>query len=106
MNETVSWTINVTNNGPSVAKNVVVTDTLPDGLVLVNNPGVTVSGNEFTWSIGDMDPYTSKVLTIVTKAVKEGNLTNIVVVTTDTNETNSSNNKANNTTQVDPICDL
>ena len=68
--------------------------------------GVTVSGNEFTWSIGDMDPYTSKVLTIVTKAVKEGNLTNIVVVTTDTNETNSSNNKANNTTQVDPICDF
>ena len=84
-----------------------MTDTLPDGLELQSTPaGVTVSGNEFTWSIGDMDPYTSKVLTIVTKAVKEGNLTNIVVVTTDTNETNSSNNKANNTTQVDPICDL
>ena len=80
LNETVSWTINVTNNGPSVAKNVVVTDTLPDGLELQSTPaGVTVSGNEFTWSIGDMDPYTSKVLTIVTKAVKEGNLTNIVV---------------------------
>ena len=107
LNESVEWVITVTNNGPSVAKDVVVTDTLVDGLVLTgNSSAITVDGNVLTWNVGDMDPYTSRVLTIVTKATKEGKLNNTVVVTTTTNETNKTNNEANNTTQVDPICDL
>ncbi|AMD18401.1 hypothetical protein TL18_10510 [Methanobrevibacter sp. YE315] len=109
LNESVSWTINVTNLGPSVAKDVVVTDTLDDGLELVGDytsEGVVVNGQVLTWTVGDIDPYTSKVLSIVTKAVKEGKLNNTVVVVTSTNETNKTNNDANNTTQVDPICDL
>ena len=107
LNESVEWTITVVNNGPSVAEAVVVNDTLVDGLVVVGSyPDVTVSGNELIWNVGDMDPYTSRNITFITKVVKEGNLTNVVVVTTPTNETNKTNNGGNNTTQVDPICDL
>ena len=107
MNESVSWTVTVVNNGPSVAEDVVVTDTLDDGLELVGEyDGVTVSGNVLTWTVGDMAPYTNRTLTIVTKAVKEGKLNNTVHVDTTTNETDDTNNDANNTTQVDPICDL
>jgi hypothetical protein len=95
------------NLGPSVAKDVEVTDTLDDGLVLQGSyDGVTAAGQVLTWTVGDMAPYSNKTLTITTKATKEGKLNNTVVVTTSTNESDKTNNNATNSTFVGQICDL
>ena len=108
VNEFVEWTITVINHGPSAAADVVVKDTLPKGLkVVYTNPSVgKFNSKTGIWNIGDMDNNTSVSLVLVTQALKEGSITNIVVVNTTTNETNYTNNKANNTTVVKPICDL
>ena len=109
VNETVEWTIIVENKGPNTAKNVVVNDTLPAGVVVIgelpNNGKLT--GNNIVWELGDLvanaDPI---VLKFVTKITREGNNTNFVVVNTTTPDSNESNNKANNTTVANAICDL
>ena len=43
---------------------------------------------------------------MITQVVKDGNITNIVVVNSTTPDNNESNNKANNTTEANPVCDL
>ncbi|MBR4447850.1 DUF11 domain-containing protein, partial [Methanobrevibacter sp.] len=107
LNDLVKWTITVVNNGPSIARNVIVNDTLPEGLKLMSTSRVcTVDGNTIIWNIGDLKANSPISLELVTKAELLGNLTNIVVVNTTTNETNKTNNEANNTTDVKPICDL
>ena len=105
----VKWTIKVANNGPSTAWNVKVKDLLPNGLRLVaykTSVGKYVNG---VWTIGKLSKHSSATLTIVTKAVKVGKITNIATVNTTTPESNYTNNKANNTTVVippEPVCDL
>ncbi|MBQ8017962.1 MAG: DUF11 domain-containing protein, partial [Methanobrevibacter sp.] len=107
VNKSVEWTITVVNNGPSVAYNVTVKDILPEGLELAETPkNCNVSGRTIIWKIGDLNTKTPIVLKIVTKAVKLGNLTNIVSVNTTTNESNKTNNNASNSTYVNPICDV
>jgi len=54
---TVSFSIEVENQGDSVAEGVVVSDTLPAGLVI--DPASTlgsVNGNTVEWSVGDLAP--------------------------------------------------
>ena len=93
LNETVSWTIAVHNNGPSTAKDVFVKDTWDEGLELqASYPDCTVSGRTLIWNVGDLAANATKTLTITTKAVKEGKLNNSVVVNTTSNETNTTNN--------------
>jgi uncharacterized repeat protein (TIGR01451 family) len=108
INELVEWNITVVNNGPYSAVDVVVKDNLPAGLKVI---GATPSVGQFDintgiWRIGDMENNTSVFLVLVTQVLTEGAITNIVVVNTTTPETNDTNNEANNTTVVNPICDL
>ena len=105
LNDSVVWTIEVINHGPSVAKNVVVNDTLPQGLVLINAIPSIGNYSNGIWTIGDLDINTPVSLVLITQASKAGNITNIAVVNTTTNETDKSNNIANNTTEVQ-VCDL
>jgi uncharacterized repeat protein (TIGR01451 family) len=108
INEVVEWNITVVNNGPYSAMDVVVKDNIPAGLKVI---GATPSVGQFDiktgiWRIGDMENNTSVFLVLVTQVLTEGSITNIVVVNTTTPETNVTNNEANNTTVVNPICDL
>ena len=104
--DSVEWTIVVINHGPNVARNVVVNDTLPQGLTLINAIPSIGNYTNGIWNIGDLDVGTPVSLVLITQATEEGNITNIAVVNTTTNETDKSNNIANNTTEVLPICDL
>ena len=108
INELVEWNITVVNNGPNSAMDVVVNDNLPAGLKVISaTPSVgQFDINTGIWRIGDMDNNTSVFLVLVTQVLTEGSITNIVVVNTTTPETNYTNNEANNTTVVNPICDL
>ncbi|WP_458457036.1 hypothetical protein [Methanobrevibacter sp.] len=106
LNETVKWTITVVNHGPSAAKDVIVNDTIPNGLEFTVPTDCTFDGQYIIWNIGDLDVNASVTLELITKVVTEGEITNIVVVNSSTPDSNESNNKDNNTTVVNPICDL
>jgi len=106
VNDTVKWTITVVNNGPSAAKNVIVNDTIPSGLEFVVPENCTFDGKYLIWNISTLEVNAPVTLELITKVVRDGNITNIVVVNSSTPDFNESNNKANNTTYANPICDL
>ncbi|WP_281321893.1 gliding motility-associated C-terminal domain-containing protein [Flavobacterium aestivum] len=64
----VTFTIAVTNNGPSDATGVTVAETLPSGYTLVSaSPSVGSYDGTTTWTIGNMLNGASATLTIVAK---------------------------------------
>ena len=102
----VEWTVRVVNKGPNTAKDVKVTEKLPNGLKVIKvTPSVGSYANNI-WTIGDLEKDASVSLVLITQVVKEGNLTNVVIVNSTTPDRNETNNKANNTTEVNPVCDL
>ena len=104
--ETVTWTITVTNNGPSEARNVKVTDKLPAGLIFTGSNGA-YDKDSGIWTVGDLANGESKSLVITTVVnVTNATITNIANVTSDTPDSNKTNNEANNTTYVRPEADL
>ena len=58
---TLVFTIEVTNNGPSAATNVTVDDMTPPGLTFVSNTGDCTTG--FQCALGTMAPKTSRIIT-------------------------------------------
>lgn len=66
------------------AGNVVVTDQIPAGSSLVKSePPASVSGNNLTWNLGNMDAGEAKVLKVTVKAEKEGTLMSCATVKAD-----------------------
>ena len=102
----VTFTIRVTNTGPSQAAGIVLSDVLPNGLTLITS---TESQGAFispTWAVGTLDVGNSATLLIVANVnsdVAEGTLiTNTAVVTS----TNSAPITATATVQVRRSADL
>lgn len=103
----VQWIITVKNNGPNTAHDVIIYDNLPNGVKLVNVPVNTkLDGNNVIWDIGDLNTNDSVSITLLTQVLTEGNITNVVSVNSSTPDSNKTNNIANNTTNVNPLCDL
>ena len=96
--DTITWTITVKNAGPDTATNVVVTDSLPDGVEFVSGsltvpPGVTCAGPVCT--IASLPAGASGTGTFQTIATAVGAQANIVSVTSPEQEdTNPANNHA------------
>ena len=105
--KTVIWVISVTNNGPDNAYNVKVTDNLPNSLKFISSSDpVNYNPISGIWTIGTLNNGKNIILTITTKVIKEGEITNIATVNSNSNDTNKANNKANKTIKVNPIVDL
>ncbi|MDO5728377.1 MAG: DUF11 domain-containing protein [Actinomycetaceae bacterium] len=105
------YTVTATNNGPSTARNAVVTDTLPDGLVPTNAQGpgnCTISGQTVTCLFDSLVPGASVDSYIdVTVNVEPGNsVTNTVNISSDTTDPDPNNNKDSLTSQVNASADL
>jgi uncharacterized repeat protein (TIGR01451 family) len=118
---TITYTMTATNNGPSDAINVRVSDNIPDGIRVIsatlNGTAVTIpaSASDTTaanpdnidFSIGNLaagaSVNTLQIVAAILPSTPDSSLTNIVSVTTDdslTAETTSSNNISTTNTSV------
>jgi uncharacterized repeat protein (TIGR01451 family) len=96
-----TYTITVTNAGPDLAADVVVTDTLPSEVTFVSASPAGVYGNGVVvWSIGAILSNGSSTMTVTVLAGESGVITNTAVASTITPASLSSNNTAINVTMV------
>ena len=102
----ITWTMVVTNNGPSAATGVVVADPMPAGNTFVSattTQGSCTGGAILHCTIGDMAAGASVTITLVTTPSTVGQQTNTVNVVGDRPETNTANNTATATVQTHQI---
>ncbi|MCB1609088.1 MAG: DUF11 domain-containing protein [Xanthomonadales bacterium] len=86
--------LSVSNNGPSTATNVVVTDPLPADVLYVSDTcGGTVAAGVFTWTVGDLGPTASASCT-VTVSLLVAEVSNTATVTSDTSDPNPADNQS------------
>jgi len=104
----LTYTISVTNFGPSSASTVVVTDTLPATVTFVSasGNGSNVSG-VVNWNFGTLTNGQSSNVTVTVTAPASGTLTNVANVNSPTTDTNILNNTTQPVvTTVTPLADL
>ncbi len=96
--ETVTFTVTVTNSGPSPATGVVVTDALPAGLTLVLATASQGTYTGPTWTVGTLSetgPAATATLTLEATVTAPGALVNTATITQQTEvDANGANNSA------------
>ena len=113
----LTYTITVTNGGPSTAEDVVVTDELPDDVTFVegvDGNGATVCAliqpGEVACELGDMEPGETKTIyltVLVDPSVPDGAvLVDTVTVSSPTPDPNPGNNTDTESTNVDTAADI
>jgi Ca2+-binding RTX toxin-like protein len=101
VNGQITYTITVTNHGPTVAKNVVTTDALPNGTTYVSssngcdNPNGTVTCTTASLGNGETATYT-----IVVTTTTPGTVINTTTTTSTTPDPNRGDNTSTTTTTV------
>ena len=102
--EAVTYTVTVTNNGPSVARDVAVRDDADDALVglVATDPCTVATGNVVTCDLGDLDVGESVTLTITGGLPSgfTGALNNTATVSSPTDVTAGNNSATANGTSV------
>jgi len=84
--ETDGYTLEVLNSGPSVARNVVVTDPVPSGETFANSTDCTEAAGMITCDLGDIAPNSTHSAHIVMNITGSGAINNTATVTTDTTQ--------------------
>jgi|GEM_PF-4888013 len=90
--DTVLYTINVTNNGPEDAKNVLIYDLLPPNLTFIKADASQGSYNNDTgeWQVENLSKGSSETLKIKVKVARSGDISNQAQIKVlDTNPTNN-----------------
>jgi uncharacterized repeat protein (TIGR01451 family) len=102
----ITWTMVVTNNGPSTATGVKVSDPMPAGNTYVSSTttqGTCTGGAILNCDIGTMAAGATVTITLVTTPSAAGTQTNTAVVSGDRPETNVANNTATATVQITDV---
>jgi len=109
----LTYTVSVTNLGPSAATNVIVTDTLPAGVTFVSATGAgTLNSGVVSWpAIAALPSGAGLSFNLVVKAPVSGPLTNVASATSGTPDPNASNNNGTGSasrlvTSITPQADL
>ena len=100
--QNLTYSITVTNNGPSAAQGVMVADNLPEDISIINIMPSTGTWASPNWSIGTLEPGTTALLTFVVAPVDQfsGVLNNTATVTSTTPDPVVDNNSSTATTAV------
>src|SRR5262249_45943845 len=103
VNNQLTYTLTVTNNGPDPAAGVTVTDTPPNGFSVVktrpSQGGCSVSG-AINCDIGDLAPSARATVTFTGAPSGTGGIPNRATVTSATPDANAANNSAQQETKV------
>ena len=107
--QSISYTIVVTNEGPSDSSGVVVSDPTPTGLVFVSNAGDCATA--FPCALGTLAPGTTRTITSTYQVPPAYTAPNPIVNTASVSATTGDFNPANNTATVAtalsaPLADL
>ena len=93
--QVVTFTVVVTNSGPSNATGVVAVDTLPPQVgYLANSCGATYATPALTWPIGNLNAGTSVSCDITATVTATGTIENVAVVTGNQIDPVTANNSA------------
>jgi uncharacterized repeat protein (TIGR01451 family) len=105
INQNLTYTVTVRNNGPQAAQNVVLTDTLPAGPTFVSATApCTQAGGIVNCNLGTLASGAQTVITIVVQPLAAGSLTNLAnASSTITADPNPANNSDSETTTVSSI---
>jgi uncharacterized repeat protein (TIGR01451 family) len=102
----LTYTISVTNNGPSSAKNVAVTHVLPSNVVFqsvtVSQGGYTLSGGVLSCNLGTLNARGRATITVIVLPTVAATLSSIATVTSDQNDFEPSNNSVTVFSHVNP----
>ncbi len=94
LGDEVVWTIEVVNNGPDTAENVVVADALPEGTTFVSSSNEDFNPATGELALGDLAPGDVFSIDItVTVDDADGARTNTAAVSSDTFDSNPDNNQ-------------
>ena len=107
--DAITYNLSVLNNGPSTARNAVITDTLPDGVTFVSaSSGCTINGRTVTCQVGDLAPQqiASASIRVQTPAGGSGPLTNTAQVSSSTSDPVPGNNTSTYTASGGQQADL
>jgi uncharacterized repeat protein (TIGR01451 family) len=102
----ITWTMVVTNNGPSADSGVKVSDPMPAGNTYVSSTttqGTCTGGPILNCDLGSMAAGASVTITLVTTPSAVGIQTNTATVSGDRTETDLSNNVATASVEVAPF---
>jgi uncharacterized repeat protein (TIGR01451 family) len=107
----LTYTLMLTNYGPSTATSIVVTDALPAGMAYVSSSpsvgSVSSSAGFVTWTIPSLAKDAVASLALVVQANSTGTITNVAAVTTGTADLNPDDNTASAVVVVStPTADL
>ena len=103
----VVWTLNITNNGPNNATNVVIRDILPEGLIyLDDNTNGAYNSTTGTLKIDFLEVGEIYIVKIKTTVNKTGDITNEANVTAKEHDHDLTNNHDQSNINVDSACDL
>lgn len=95
LSNNITYTISVTNHGPSPATGVTLTNILPTGATFVSATGsYTTNGNRVIHNLGGMSKDAATTVTMVVRADVLGTLTNTTTVTSSQTDPNPDNNLA------------
>ena len=93
--DTVVFTLTLTNNGPSDAEAVLVTDQLPSGYTFVSSAASVGSYDDASgvWTVGDLANGDGATLTISATVNDTGEYRNTALVTSNTHDPDGSNDE-------------
>lgn len=105
---TLTYTLEVSNNGPSAATGVIMTDDLPPGVTLVSAPGCSQAGGTVTCDLGHLASGAGRPVTLVVNVAPAttGTLINKASVAANVFDPNVLNNSTTEITVVDREADL
>ncbi|MGI9107393.1 MAG: carboxypeptidase regulatory-like domain-containing protein [Pyrinomonadaceae bacterium] len=104
VNNNLTYTLSVTNNGPALATEVTLTDTLPAGVAFVSatptQGACSQSNGTVVCNLGNLNNAAGATVALVVTAQTAGTLTNTASVAGRESDSNSANNTATENTLV------